>query len=282
MGRHTKQTVEYFPHYVNHGKTLHILQHLYGNDGYAFFYKLLEVLGDSEGHFYDCRDEISKEYLASKTHLSWISGAEILNKLNLMGIIDAELWDLGIIWMDSFVESVKDAYRKRSVSVPEKPQASSFLPPEMQHDDISTAGSTQSKVKESIVNNKPSPAPETAPVIDQTETVITTTMAEAIPLAQLMYDSILIIDPKFKTPKLSKWADEIEKLIRIDCRSPGEIKSVIEWVYQDSFWRGNILSGGKLREKYTQLLAKMQSKSGSAGRFTNGEDFRRKYEAGEI
>jgi len=151
MGRHTKATVDYFPHYVHHGKTLHIIQNLYGNDGYAFFYKLLEVLGDAEGHYYDCRDETSKEFLAAQTNVEWITGAEILNKLSSMRVIDADLWQIGVIWMDSFVESVKDAYRKRSISVPVKPQVSVFLPPEMQDRGISTAGSTQSKVKKTKV-----------------------------------------------------------------------------------------------------------------------------------
>lgn len=151
MGRHPKATVDYFPHYVHHGKTIYIIQNLYGNDGYAFFYKLLEVLGDAEGHYYDCRDETSKEFLASQTNVPWISGVGILDKLSKMGIIDTELWEAGIIWMQSFVDSIKDAYRKRSISVPEKPQVSVFLPPEMRNKKISTAGSTQSKVNKSKV-----------------------------------------------------------------------------------------------------------------------------------
>lgn len=261
MGRHTKQSVAYFPHYVNHGKTLHIIQHLYGNDGYAFFYKLLELLADSEGHYYDCREEVSKEYLASKTDLTWISGAEIIQKLSSMGIIDAELWQNGVIWMESFVESVKDAYRKRSVSVPIKPEASRFLPPEMQHEDISTAGSTQSKVKESKVNNKTCPAPETAPVIDEDETVITPTMSDAIPLAQLLFDQIQTIDPKFTATgrRLSRWAEDIERLIRIDARSPEEIRRLIMWVHSNPayFWCGKIQSGEKLRERFSQIWVDM-------------------------
>lgn len=128
------------------------------------------------------------------------------------------------------------------------------------------------------------PVTETSGEPQKDETVITPTMSEAIPIAQLMYDKILIIDPKFKASesKLKGWAADIEKLIRLDARSPDEIKAVVEWVYQDQFWKGNILSGGKLREKFTQLLAQTQRKNGNAGRFTNGEDFRRKYEAGEI
>ena len=162
MARHKKATVDYFPHYVHHGKTLHIIQNLYGNDGYAFFYKLLELLGDAEGHYYDCQDETSKEFLAVKTNVPWISGAGILDKLSIMGIIDMELWENGVIWMQSFVESIKDAYRKRSISVPEKPQVSEFLPPEIQKEPIDTAGSTQSKVNKSKVNKKQTDKPSFA------------------------------------------------------------------------------------------------------------------------
>ncbi|MHB8109787.1 MAG: hypothetical protein ACYDHW_07115 [Syntrophorhabdaceae bacterium] len=156
---------------------MHIIQNLYGNNGYAFFYKLLEVLGDAEGHYYDCRDETSKEFLAAQTHVDWITGAEILNKLCSMRVIDADLWNIGVIWMDSFVESVKDAYRKRAISVPVKPQVSVFLPPEMQDKGISTAGSTQSKVnktklkesKEKSIGDKPPTPRFISPTLEQVE-----------------------------------------------------------------------------------------------------------------
>ena len=36
LARPTKQTVDYFPHFVDDGKTKFILQNLYGNDGYSF------------------------------------------------------------------------------------------------------------------------------------------------------------------------------------------------------------------------------------------------------
>ena len=49
MSRPRKAVVDYFPHYVNHGKTLFILEQKYGNDGYAFWFKLLEMLGGSDG-----------------------------------------------------------------------------------------------------------------------------------------------------------------------------------------------------------------------------------------
>ena len=48
MTRPRKQTVDWFPHYCRHGKTMAILEEKYGNNGFAFSFKLLEILGDTE------------------------------------------------------------------------------------------------------------------------------------------------------------------------------------------------------------------------------------------
>lgn len=66
MARPKKQTVDYFPHFVKGGRTIFILENKFGNDGYAFWFKLLEILGESEGHFYDCSNASNWEYLLAK------------------------------------------------------------------------------------------------------------------------------------------------------------------------------------------------------------------------
>lgn len=66
MARPKKQTVDYFPHFVKCGRTIYILENRFGNDGYAFWFKLLEILGESEGHFYDCSNLSNWEYLLAK------------------------------------------------------------------------------------------------------------------------------------------------------------------------------------------------------------------------
>jgi len=155
MARPKKATVDYFPHYVHHGKTLFILEKLYGDHGYAFFYKLLETLADSEGHYYDCRNTTAMEFLQAKTSTNEIPATDILERLASMGIIDPELWKIGIIWMESFVQSIKDVYANRRVSTPNKPMVSEFLQVETPHKTpISTDDNPQSKVKETKVNKK--------------------------------------------------------------------------------------------------------------------------------
>ena len=55
------------------------------------------------------------------------------------------------------------------------------------------------------------------------------------------------------------WLVEMDRLIRLDGRDPELILQVIDWCQADEFWRGNILSSKKLREKFDQLLVRMRS-----------------------
>jgi len=81
---------------------------------------------------------------------------------------------------------------------------------------------------------------------------------ESMELANTLYDLHLKIDPGYKQPNLDTWATDIDKIYRIDGRDWPTIEAVIRWAKGDPFWRSNIISGKKLREKFPQLYAKMQ------------------------
>lgn len=76
-------------------------------------------------------------------------------------------------------------------------------------------------------------------------------------LAALLFSLILSHNSKAKEPDIEKWAEEIDRMIRIDERDPQEIEVIIRWCQDDDFWFANILSAKKLREKYDQLMAHM-------------------------
>lgn len=121
MARPKKNTVDYFPHLVDHGKTIFVLESKHKNDGYAFWFKLLEELGRHENHYFDLRDEAELEYFASRT---WSSTGQTVERLELLariGAIDADLWGKRVVWSDHFVENISDAYRKRKSDIPVKP-----------------------------------------------------------------------------------------------------------------------------------------------------------------
>ena len=156
MARPTKQTVDYFPHSCKHGKTMFILEQKYGNDGYAFWFKLLELLGSSEGHYLKLENPADWEYLTATTKLTGETCEEILDLLAKLEAIDQEAWKKKIVWSDRFVDNVKEVYRKRKIDMPVKPDClrrvkQGFFRKKHVGGGVSTAINTQSKVKESKV-----------------------------------------------------------------------------------------------------------------------------------
>ena len=123
MGRPRKQTVDYFPHYVStDSKTKFILEQNWGNDGYAFWFKLLELLGRCDGHYFDCSTAADSKYLAALTRIDEITEKEILDTLSDLGNIDPELWkQRKLIWCQNFVDNLQDVYSKRTAVIPKKP-----------------------------------------------------------------------------------------------------------------------------------------------------------------
>ena len=152
MARPKKITVDYFPHQCHHGKTIFILEQRWGNDGYAFWFKVLELLGASEGHVIDCRNPGTWEFLQSKTNLSEDICTEILTMLAKLEAIDTELWENQIIWSKNFLHGIADVYRNRRVEIPpkpsfytQKPKSDGVITPETSE---STPNNPQTKGKE--------------------------------------------------------------------------------------------------------------------------------------
>jgi len=72
-------------------------------------------------------------------------------------------------------------------------------------------------------------------------------------LAQLIVER----KPDFRRPELGQWAGEIDRMIRLDGRSPERIEAVIRWCVRDPFWSVNILSVAKLRKHFDRLELQM-------------------------
>jgi hypothetical protein len=120
MARPTKTTLDYFPHQCTHGKTIAILESKWGNDGYAFWFKLLEVIGTTSGLHLDFRDESLKEFLSAKTHLDGETVVNILDTLAKVGAIDVDLWKCNCVFSENFIANIADAYRRRKELLPSK------------------------------------------------------------------------------------------------------------------------------------------------------------------
>lgn len=75
--------------------------------------------------------------------------------------------------------------------------------------------------------------------------------------------------PDLKPPEekdLQRWAADFDKCNRIDKHSWDDIADVLRFAQKSSFWRQNILSGKKFREKYERLMIEMTEENRKNGK----------------
>jgi hypothetical protein len=283
MTKARNDTVDYFPHDCKPGKTIKILKSMYGNDGYAFWYQLLQILGSTAGHAYDTKDKFNWLHLLSETSVTAERAESILDTLIDLKAIDEDLWKYDrVIWSGNFVENVADLYRRaRHKEPPAKPDSSAISNPRRGTNEIHKPGDVprrefkvdenpQSKVKESIVkkglSSDPGPDEEAPKEKEWPHDVkrICTVLAE-LNLAQ---------DPKNFPKSKNKWFKDMDLLLRVDGRNPIEVEKVIRWGKRDTFWSAVLLSPAGLRKHYSKILIKMNKNGGNHGTHRQHENSR--------
>ncbi|MGR5294769.1 hypothetical protein ACPV5U_08685 [Vibrio mediterranei] len=80
-------------------------------------------------------------------------------------------------------------------------------------------------------------------------------------LAEWILKKVKEVAPKSKA-NIEKWADTIRLMREKDKLTHNEIQDVFAWANRDSFWKTNVLSVQKLREKFAVLHAKVKNGTG--------------------
>lgn len=79
-------------------------------------------------------------------------------------------------------------------------------------------------------------------------------------LAQWMWETIRADQPDHKPPDLDAWSNEIRLARERDHRTHDALRDLFARVRRDDFWRPNIRSPAKLREKFDQLTDRLKGK----------------------
>jgi len=154
MARPQKDIVDYFPHDANAsgGDTLTILEGQWGNDGYVFWFKLLERLASTDGHFIDCKNSKKWQLLLARARVDENTGVEMMKLLVEMGSIDKQLWEWDkIVWSQNLVDNVAEVYRNRRRELPQKPVSTGLKLITTGNNPETTTDNPQTKVKETKV-----------------------------------------------------------------------------------------------------------------------------------
>lgn len=126
------------------------------------------------------------------------------------------------------------------------------------HVRVSSAGtaheSADPSAHDSAVNDSPLNDPSNEGISDAQ----TPDLADAHRLCDVLAD--LIEANGSKRPNVTEtWVRDMDRMLRLDDRTPERVENCIRWCQADEFWRANILSPSKLRAKFDQL--RLQAKA---------------------
>lgn len=247
MARPKKEGMDYFPHDTDavNDEKIEALRLLYGNDGYAFYFILLERIYRTKGFELDVSDAETIQILSGKVGVTVERFNQILETSLKRGCFDKQAYKKKKVLTSDGIKKRANVVVEKRVKMRDKYQQNKG--------DVSDAETTpetrQSKVKKS--KEKESSITPQKQVFNEDSIYLK--------LSKRLSDSIKNNLPEHKDPDFQKWADDMRKIIEIDKRNPIQVKQVIEWVQNDSFWWKNIMSPSKLRKQYLTLLANMKS-----------------------
>lgn len=84
---------------------------------------------------------------------------------------------------------------------------------------------------------------------------------ELVALSDQLADAIVANGGKRPNTAAKSWLDPLRLMLDRDGRTVEEVGHAIRWCQADEFWRGNILSTGKLREKFDQMRLQAERKT---------------------
>ncbi len=93
----------------------------------------------------------------------------------------------------------------------------------------------------------------------------------------MLIQSCVAVFPNSKVPKTEadkrKWAVEIERMKRLDGRAEADIIEALTFATTDGFWKSNIRSTKKFREKFETLIVQSRAKQARNARQGHGNPF---------
>jgi hypothetical protein len=115
MARPQRNNIDYFPFLCEEGSKMFYLEETYGNDGFATFLKILRELAKTDFHYLDLSKNTTRMFLSAKCKVSKETLESIIKDLVELEKFDSELWNNNsIIWCQDFIDSIQDAYNKRT------------------------------------------------------------------------------------------------------------------------------------------------------------------------
>lgn len=249
MARPRKEGLDYFSHDTDavNDEKIELLKSLYKNDGYAFYFIMLERIYRNANFEIDVSDAETKEemfqILSKKVGVELELFKQILNTCMKYNCFDKELYESkGIITSSGIKKRAEMVTGKRS---------------KMQERYKKTKKVSDAETKEETPQTK-----EKKSKVNKTKDNIFLSDSNEYRLADYLRKYILKNNPSARVPndeKIQSWCKVIDLMARVDKRTVEDIKEHIHFSQIDTFWSTNILSPTSLRKQYDQLTMKIKT-----------------------
>jgi hypothetical protein len=260
-----KEDLPFFEHVNNarnHPKMKALIAE-FGYEGYGRFWALNEKIAETSGAFIDISKRINKLALANELDLD---GAGLDKFLEFLSAPDIDLINInnGKLTTDRITETYSKVMGKRKIQREKKAKGEKAEIVDengiidSENEKIVDENDTEESRRE---ENREEEIPGGS--VDPPDVVSKNPVCqEAIDLASLLLATHRKEYPDYLASKdkktLPRWAEDIDKLIRIDKKAPENIRWVILWVKTPgNFWFHNIESGAKLRKQFERLYGQM-------------------------
>ena len=276
-----KEGIEYFPLNCRLDEKFELIEAEFGLKGFAVIVKLLQRIYGEHGYYCEWNEDIALLFARQVLSCSGANNliASIVAASVRRGIFDQTLFEqygiltsrgiqkryLEITYKRKKVEMEKaylllsDAEIKGNVTILDKND---------DRTDKNDDRNEQRKEKESKGNNRRVAGPVPARTTDLTpfDLECTKKLIQAVK-AQLPGAKV----PETET-EIEKWASHVEKMRRLDKRTEADIAEALQYAITDPFWKTNIRSTAKLREKFETLILQAQQRPGRQGGGTKDAD----------
>lgn len=240
----------YFSHDSNsrHDFKIQALRSVYGMRGYGMYWVIIEMMRDTEDYKLPLNQKIVHIALSRELECTPEEAKQFINDcIYEFGLFTA---DESHFWSDSLVRRMEIKNVKRDAN--RENGSKGGRPPKKQaeaaHTDV---------INEKPVNDTPKKKKR---VTDENETVAQDKQENptATILAEHLASKIKMNNANAKVPAdISKWAKDIRLMMESDNYSEADISKMIDFSQSDQFWKANILSASKLREKAGTLVLQM-------------------------
>lgn len=271
MPRQEKNSVDYFPFYCKEGKAMYIIENTYGNDGFAVWVKILRQLAVTNYHYLDLSEDADRMFLSAKCRVPEDTLLNIINDLVKLGEFDSKMWnEHQIIWSEKFIEGVQEAYRKRSNECISYEGLLRNIQGKGRNNEVlfQRSGGRSTQIKEKKIKEDKIKEKETKVMSESDASDASPKNQNFFNIGSAFYqlfkknsDDLNVTWVHLEKVTVDKFLDPIRLMVERDKRTMDDLRLVWKFLQTDDFWKPNIQSSEKLREKFDKLIT--QAKNGN-------------------